>query len=106
MIATKAVYAPQLDKEAAALAGSTHVGHGLAFDASNNNMWCVGQTDVCASVATAYESHVAVFPAPPNANATLIAKLNGLTLAAGGEGDQIRQAVIAVLKEQPAVPAV
>src|SRR5690242_5065867 len=33
-------------------------------------------------------------PPPPNANEALISKLQGLTLTAGGEGDQIRNAVI------------
>lgn len=45
-------------------------------------------------------------PPPPNANQALIDKLNALTLTAGGEGDQIRQAVVAVLQAQPPVPAV
>src|SRR5690348_10911087 len=42
-------------------------------------------------------------PTLPNANAALITQLQGLTLTAGGEADQLRNAVITVLQGQPAV---
>jgi len=58
------------------------------------------------------DTFLAIKPTPPapatpaNANATLVSHLQGLTLTAGGEADQLRNAVIQVLQGQPAVPAI